>query len=282
MTTSSVLIPAPAVRRDCAPHGHKGPRYSLVLSTDRADVRAVQALRYEIFRSEPGFSDSIGEDGRDADRFDEFCDHLLVRDEANGEIIGCYRMLPPEAANAAGGYYTSTEFRLTGFDGIMSSTVEMGRACVHPDHRNGAVLSLMWAGILQYLTLTRNEWVLGCVSVPVQFSPGDVPGANVRAVRDALHTRHRCPPPMDAHPFRPVVLDGRGLDDIAAPERVRMPPLLRGYLRLGARICGEPAYDPDFGVADFVTVLGVRQANQRYLERLRSAATSSSAPEENR
>ncbi|MCW4354589.1 GNAT family N-acetyltransferase [Hoyosella sp. YIM 151337] len=271
MTTSSVLIPAPAVPVDKADASLAAPRYSLLLSTDRSDVRAVQELRYDVFRSEPGFSDSIGEDGRDADRFDDYCDHLLVREDASGAIIGCYRMLPPTAAAAAGGYYTATEFALSGFGTILSSTVEMGRACVHPDHRNGAVLSLMWSGILHYLTLTGNEWVLGCVSVPIRTHPDETPGANARGVRDALHARYRCPAPMDARPLRPVILDGKSLDEIEPPQRADIPPLLRGYLRLGARVCGEPAYDPDFGVADFVAVLGVRQANARYLERLRAA-----------
>lgn len=272
MTTSSVLIPAPALSVDKAAAAPAAPRYSLLLSTDRADVQAVQELRYDVFRSEPGFSDTIGDGGRDADRFDDYCDHLLVREDATGAIIGCYRMLPPEAAAAAGGYYTATEFTLSGFGAVLSSTVEMGRACVRPDHRNGAVLSLMWSGILQYLTLTGNEWVLGCVSVPIQTRPSETPGSNVRGVRDALHARYRCPAPMDARPLRPVILDGKTLDDIDPPARPEMPPLLRGYLRLGARVCGEPAYDPDFGVADFVAVLGVRQANARYLERLRGAA----------
>ncbi|GGC51892.1 hypothetical protein GCM10011410_00240 [Hoyosella rhizosphaerae] len=232
----------------------------------------MQRLRYEVFRSEPGFSDAIGVNGRDADAFDEHCDHLLVRDDHTGDVIGCYRMLPPEAAKTTGGLYTATEFALAGFDQILPTTVEMGRACVRSDHRNGSVLSLMWSGILRYLTLTGNEWVLGCVSVPISPTPDSVPGANVRGVRDFVLSKHRCPEGMDAHPFRPVILNGVPLDDISAPNKIDIPPLLRGYLRLGARICGEPAYDPDFGVADFVTVLGVNHANARYLERLMSAS----------
>ncbi|WP_149359056.1 GNAT family N-acetyltransferase [Lolliginicoccus suaedae] len=270
MTTSSVLIPAPAATAST-------PRYSLLLSTRPDDIEAAQRLRHDVFRAEPGFSDTIGEYGRDADEFDAHCDHLLVRDEQDQRIIGCYRMLPGTTARRIGGFYTATEFALDGFEEILPSTVEMGRACVHPDHRNGAVLSIMWSGILQYLNHTGNDWVLGCVSVPMLPAPGDVPGANVRAVRDHVLARHRAPGHMNARPYNPVIVDGATLDEIPPPPRAEIPPLLRGYLRLGAWICGEPAHDPSFGVADFVTVLGVRHANARYLARLASASAASSS-----
>jgi putative hemolysin len=272
MTHTSVLIPAREATASSA-----GSRYSLLLSNDRNDIEAAQKLRYDVFRAEPGFSDSIGADGMDADRFDEFCDHLLVRDERSGQVIGCYRMLTAEGAHAAGGLYTASEFTLAGFERILPNAVEMGRACVHPDHRSGSVLSLMWSGILSYLQVTGNEWVIGCVSVPIQESADAVPGANVRGVRDVMLTSYRAPRPLIAVPRRPVVLDGVPLDRIEPPERVAVPPLLRGYLRLGARICGEPSYDPDFGVADFVAILGLGQANQRYLARLSSAAAAAEA-----
>ena len=109
-------------------------------------------------------------DGRDADRFDEFCDHLLVREDNTGELVGCYRMLPPPGAIAAGGLYTATEFDVTGLDALRPSLVEMGRAVVREDHRNGGVVLLMWAGILAYLDRCGYDYVTGCVSVPVEDS----------------------------------------------------------------------------------------------------------------
>lgn len=248
-------------------------RYSVAFSNDPAAVESAQRLRYDVFRSEPGFSDTIGADGLDADDFDQFCDHLLVRDEQTGQTIGCYRMLPPDAAAAAGGLYTASEFTLAGFEDLLPKTVEMGRACVHPDHRSGAVLSLMWAGILRYLHMTGCQYLLGCVSVPL-LSPGAEPGANVRAVRDEVLAHHRAPAPLHVAPRTPVFLGGRALDEIAPPGQVALPPLLKGYLRLGAKICGEPAMDLDFGCADFVTVLALGGANGRYLDRLGSMAQS--------
>jgi putative hemolysin len=253
------------------------PQYSLVVSSDLDHRTAAQRLRYQVFANEPGFDIPENAAGLDADRFDEHCDHLLVRDELTDRFVGCYRMLPPDRVAAAGGYYTATEFDLTAMDPEGQRIVEMGRACVLPEHRNGSVLTLMWAGILHYIQLTGYDWVMGCVSVPIQDGPADPAGVNVRGVRDLLLSKHAGDPERRVRPYRPVVVDGRTLDELAPPGRPKLPPLLRGYLRLGAAICGEPAHDPDFGVADFVALLGLETINTRYLERLQGAAGSMAA-----
>src|SRR4051812_11238029 len=272
MSTASVLIAAdpPTLSTDT-------PRYTLLLSTDPALVAAAQRLRHNVFTSEPGFELSGAspgfEAGLDADRFDEHCDHLLVREDNTGELVGCYRMLPPPGAIAAGGLYTATEFDVTGLDALRPSLVEMGRAVVRDDHRNGGVVLLMWAGILAYLDRCGYDYVTGCVSVPVEDS--DIPGRQIRGVRDFVMRRHAAPSEYTVHPYRPVTIGGRGLDAIAPPARVTLPPLMRGYLRLGAQVCGEPAHDLDFGVGDFPALLDKRRADTRYLTRLRSVAAAS-------
>ena len=267
MSTASVLIAAdpPTLSTDT-------PRYTLLLSTDPALIDAAQRLRHDVFTSEPGFELAGAIDGRDADRFDEYCDHLLVREDNSGELVGCYRMLPPPGAIAAGGLYTATEFDVEGIDPLRPSLVEMGRAVVREDHRNGGVVLLMWAGILAYLDRCGYDYVAGCVSVPVQGCEGDAPGSQIRGVRDFVRRRHAAP--YTVHPYRPVIIDGSGLDDIDPPTRVSVPPLMRGYLRLGAQVCGEPAHDPDFGVGDFPALLDKRQADVRYLRRLRSVGAA--------
>jgi len=267
MSTASVLIAAdpPTLSTDT-------PRYTLLLSTDPALIDAAQRLRHDVFTAEPGFELAGAIDGRDADRFDEYCDHLLVREDNSGELVGCYRMLPPPGAIAAGGLYTATEFDVEGIDPLRPSLVEMGRAVVREDHRNGGVVLLMWAGILAYLDRCGYDYVAGCVSVPVQGCEGDAPGSQIRGVRDFVRRRHAAP--YTVHPYRPVIIDGSGLDDIDPPARVSVPPLMRGYLRLGAQVCGEPAHDPDFGVGDFPALLDKRQADVRYLRRLRSVGAA--------
>lgn len=270
VSTGSVLIaPDPATTDNT-------PRYSLLVSTDPALIEAAQRLRYEVFSTEPGFALPHSADGRDADRFDDYCDHLLVRDDTSGALVGCYRMLPPTGAIAAGGLYSASEFDVGALDPLRPSLVEMGRAVVRPGHRNGAVVLLMWAGILAYLDRYQYDYITGCVSVPVHGE--GAPGSQIRGVRDFVRRRHASPHRI--RPYRPVVLDGKSLDEITPPARPVLPPLLRGYLRLGARICGEPAHDPAFGVADFPALLCRSEADTRYLRRLRSmAATAAGTPE---
>ena len=150
----------------------------------------------------------------------------------------------------------------------------MGRAVVREDHRNGGVVLLMWAGILAYLDRCGYDYVTGCVSVPVQGSEDEAPGSQIRGVRDFVRRRHAAPAQYTVHPYRPVTVDGTGLDEIDPPGRGERAAADAGYLRLGAQVCGEPAHDPDFGVGDFPALLDKRQADVRYLRRLRSVGAA--------
>jgi putative hemolysin len=230
-------------------------RYSLLITTDPDEVREAQRLRHRVFADELGAVLHTPEPGLDIDRYDEFCDHLVVRDDITGEIVGTYRMLPPERAGAAGGLYMESEFRIDALAPLRSSLVETGRSCVHPDHRDGAVVGLVWAGIARYMLLTGHRWLGGCASVPL----GDG-GGIAASVRDRMRARHLSPQPYSVQPLNPWDPDG-----VVRSQRAPMPPLLRGYLRLGARVCGEPAHDPDFGCADFMVLLGMDHLDDRYL-----------------
>src|SRR6201995_1040121 len=190
MSTESVLVAAENPARGMRSSAE--PRFSLLLSTDPAHVEAAQRLRYDVFSSEPGFELTGQGEGLDVDRFDEHCDHLLVREDNSGEMVGCYRMLSPTGAVAAGGLYTATEFDIRALDSLRPSLVEMGRAVVRGDHRNGAVVLLMWAGILAYLDRCGYDYVTGCVSVPIDGDAGDdggPPGSQIRGVRDFVLRR---------------------------------------------------------------------------------------------
>ena len=147
MTASQVLAATP----QAAPS-----RYALVLTTDPDAVGAAQRLRHRVFADELG-ARPTDEPGVDVDRFDTFCDHLIVREERTGEVVGTYRMLPPERARAAGSLYAQREFVIDELAPLRRSLVETGRSCVHPAHRSGAVVGLVWAGIARYMLLTGNE-----------------------------------------------------------------------------------------------------------------------------
>lgn len=229
-------------------------RYSLSVAATDAEVRAAQRLRHTVFAGELGARLSGPAPGLDGDEFDDLCDHLVVRDDPTGEIVGCYRMLPPGRSPRL---YSDGEFDLGELAGLRPTLVETGRSCVHPDHRSGAVVSLMWTGIARYLLLTGHRWLAGCASVPL--SDG---GTLAAGVWRRVERSHLSPAGLRVRPLRPW--DHAALP-VEASSAVRMPPLLRGYLRLGAWVCGEPAFDPDFGVADLFVLLSMDRVDPRYL-----------------
>ena len=245
MTSSQVLAATPPAAAS---------RYSLLLTTDGDEVRAAQRLRHRVFAGELGAVLHSLEPDSDVDRFDAFCDHLVVREDATGEIVGTYRMLPPARARAAGALYAEGEFELDALAPLRSSMVETGRSCVHPDHRDGAVINLVWAGIARYMLLTGNRWLVGCASVPL--ADGGVVAAGVH---DRVLADHLAP---DAYRVTPRL--AWDPTPVRRAARTPLPPLLRGYLRLGAWICGAPAHDPDFDCADFPVLLGLDHMDARY------------------
>ncbi|KAB8195343.1 GNAT family N-acetyltransferase [Nonomuraea phyllanthi] len=222
-------------------------RYTVGMATGPADVQAAQRLRHAVFAGEMGARLDSPVSGLDADRFDAYCDHLLVRD--GREVVGTYRLLPPGRADRL---YADAEFDLGALAPIRKDLVEAGRTCVHPEHRGGAVVALMWAGIARYMISGGHRWLAGCCSVPL-----DDGGALAAAVVERVPLgpeEHRVTPRT---PWRPA--------SASPADRFVPPALLRGYLRLGAWVCGAPAYDPDFGTADFFVLLSMANVNTRYL-----------------
>ncbi|MEU0567863.1 GNAT family N-acyltransferase [Nonomuraea sp. NPDC005983] len=222
-------------------------RYTVGMATSAADVQAAQRLRYEVFGEEMGARLDSPVSGLDVDRFDAYCDHLLVRDR--DQVVGTYRLLPPGRTDRL---YSDGEFDLGNLAALRKDLVEVGRSCVHPDHRDGAVVALMWAGIARYMVTGGHQWLAGCCSVPL-----DDGGALAAGVAERVPVgpkEYRVTPHV---PWR-----GQGA---ARPDRFVLPALLRGYLRLGSWVCGEPAHDRDFGTADFFVLLSMANVNTRYL-----------------
>ncbi|MFB6957757.1 GNAT family N-acetyltransferase [Streptomyces sp. NPDC056309] len=231
-------------------------RYTVALARDEADVRAAQRLRYDVFAGEMGALLSTPQPGYDVDPFDAYCDHLLVRDTTTGQVVGTYRLLPPERAAIAGRLYAESEFDLTALAPIRPGLVEVGRSCVHPDHRDGAVIGLIWAGLARYMVDRGHEWLAGCCSIPLADG-----GALASATWERVREKNLAPEEQRVRPLLPWVPRA----DLPAAPRTELPALLRGYLRLGAQVCGAPAHDPDFGVADLYVLLSMRRVSPRYL-----------------
>ncbi|MEU8321977.1 GNAT family N-acyltransferase [Nonomuraea sp. NPDC048881] len=222
-------------------------RYTVGMATSPADLQAAQRLRYEVFAEEMGARLDSPVSGLDVDRFDAYCDHLLVRE--GRRVVGTYRLLPPGRSDRL---YSDGEFDLRALAPIRNNLVEAGRTTVHPDHRDGAVVALMWAGIARYMVNGGHQWLAGCCSVPLD--DGGALAAGVAGRVPLGPEEHRVTPHV------PWAADGAPRSDRFVP-----PALLRGYLRLGAWVCGPPAHDRDFGTADFFVLLSMAQANTRYL-----------------
>ncbi|MFB7664858.1 GNAT family N-acetyltransferase [Kitasatospora sp. NPDC056138] len=259
----AVSSPIPAQDVPAAARQPELPGYSVSLARDGADVRAAQRLRHQVFAEEMGAALDSPVPGLDVDAFDEYCDHLLVRERAGGTVVATYRLLRPAQAVRAGGLYSETEFDLSNLAGIRGDLVEAGRSCIHPDHRgDGAVINLLWGSIARYLVDSGNTWIAGCCSVPLADG-----GSTAAAVWDTVSARHLAPEGYRVTPHRPW-----DPADVPRPARAALPPLLRGYLRLGAQVCGMPAHDPDFGVADLYVLLSLERTDPRYLRHFLSGS----------
>ncbi|PRH79429.1 GNAT family N-acetyltransferase, partial [Streptomyces solincola] len=173
------------------------PRYTVALARDLVEVRAAQRLRHLVFAGELGARLDGPEPGLDGDAFDAYCDHLLVREERTGEVVGTYRLLPPERARIAGRLYAEGEFDLRRLAPVREHLVEAGRSCVHPAHRNGAVISLIWAGIARYLVRSGHHWLGGCCSVPLADG-----GASAAATWEAVRRGHLAPEESQVTPLK--------------------------------------------------------------------------------
>ncbi|MFE4207948.1 GNAT family N-acetyltransferase [Streptomyces goshikiensis] len=255
-TTPPTAAPVAAPATVTAQGVPTAPRYAVRLARDEDEVRAAQRLRHTVFAGELGARLDGPEPGLDSDAFDAYCDHLLVVEEETEQVVGTYRLLPPERAVVAGRLYSEGEFDLSALAPIRPDLVEVGRSCVHPDHRGGAVIALVWAGLARYMDRSGHNWLAGCCSIPLADG-----GVLAAAARAKVLTRNLAPEEYRVTPHTPWNAEG-----ITFPDRVELPALLRGYLRLGAWVCGEPALDADFGCADLYVLLSLRRTNPRYLK----------------
>lgn len=235
-----------------APAGRR--RYSVGIAGNQEQVRAAQRLRWRVFAEELGARLPTRVPGIDQDIFDAHCEHLAVCDDDTGEVVGTYRILAPGAARRIGGYYSENEFDLTRLRLLRERMVEIGRSCIHPDHRNGVVIALLWAGLARYMLSSGHAYLAGCASLSMADG-----GHTAAAVFERLRLRHLAPVEYRVFPRHCLPLD-----ELDATRPADAPPLIRGYLRAGAWICGEPAWDPDFNTADFFMFLPLARLNPRH------------------
>jgi putative hemolysin len=229
-------------------------RYSVAFARGNDEIRAAQRLRWRVFAEELGARLSARDPGVDHDLFDPYCEHLVVRDDTDGEVVGTYRILSPTAARRVGGYYAENEFDLIRLRDLRGQMVEIGRSCIHPDHRSGPVIALLWAGLARYMLASGHRYLIGCASMGLADG-----GHGAASVFERLRARSLAPVEYRVFPRNCLPLD-----ELETGRPVDAPPLIRGYLRAGAWICGEPAWDPDFNTADFFLFLPLARLNARH------------------
>lgn len=236
---------------------HGKPELSVGLTTSEREIEEAKRLRYRVFAGELGARLTTRNPGVDHDIYDPFCDHLVVRDDRTAEVVGTYRILSPQNAKRIGGYYSENEFDLTRLQHLRPRLVEIGRSCVHPDYRSGATITLLWAGLARYMIEGGYEHLIGCASVSMADG-GHAAASLYNRLGDHMGPLEyrvfpRCPLPLAA-------LNG----ELPEAQHPPVPPLIKGYLRAGAWICGEPAWDPDFNTADLPVLLPMNRLDARY------------------
>jgi putative hemolysin len=221
-------------------------------------VREAQRLRHAVFVQEMGARLQTPLAGHDIDLFDDFCEHLLVREQAGGQVIGTYRVLTPAQARRVGSTYSDTEFDLTRLRSLRARMVELGRSCVHPAHRHGGVIMALWGALAGFMVRNRLDVMVGCASIPMLHG-GIVSGDAAASIWRQLRATHLAAIEYQVLPR--LALPVERLDDSLAVEP---PALIKGYLRLGAKVLGAPAWDPDFNTADLPMLMRLDDLPPRY------------------
>jgi putative hemolysin len=247
--------------RTALAHQRGEVRYDVVWARDQDEVRQAQHLRHLVFVEEMGARLTVPSgtpDGHDADMFDAYCEHLLVRAVMDGgnsdEVIGTYRVLTPEAAKRAGGLYSDTEFDLTRLRPLRGRMVELGRSCVHPQWRSGGAIMALWGALTEFMVRNDLDTMVGCASVSMRDG-GHMAASLWRQLRET----HLAPIEWQVHPRLPLPVE-----ELRQDLPVEVPALIKGYLRCGAKVLGAPAWDPDFNTADLPMMMRMQDLPARY------------------
>ncbi len=222
------------------------------------EVREAQRLRYRVFAGEMGARLESVMPGHDVDIFDDYCEHLLIRDLATKEVVGTYRVLTPTQAQRVGSTYSDTEFDLVRLRDLRDHMVELGRSCVHPNYRHGGVIMTLWGALGEFMIRNKYDTVIGCASIPMLHN-GLVSGDLAASIWQKLRETHLAPVEQHVRPRRPLPLD-----QLNGGLEVEVPALIKGYLRTGAKVLGPPAWDPHFNTADLPMIMNIKDLPERY------------------
>lgn len=244
------------------------PDFEIKFAANPKEVQAAQRLRFEIFNVEmkKGLASSYAS-GLDQDEYDPLCDHLLIIDKKKNLTIGTYRLLLRSRLGSQGSFYSESEFDISNIKKLKGEILEMGRSCVHKDYRRNAIVSLLWGGIVEYMKKHGVGYIIGCPSLYI-MNTGELSG-----IYTLMKESYFSPKEFRVFPKNgKAVAHLRDCADIKGEEKkifLKLPALIRSYLKVGAFVCGEPAVDHEFGSVDFFMLLDVKNASGPYLKRFR-------------
>jgi putative hemolysin len=265
MDTTSPLQPSTAaLSLDRHRPPAAAPQLQAVWARHADEVAEAQRLRHRIFVGEMGarISPPAGtEPGLDVDLYDRYCEHLLVRsvetDDAPAQVVGTYRVLTPDAARLVGGLYTDGEFDLVRLARLRPRMAELGRTCTDANFRTGAVILLLWSSLAEFMHRNGLDVMVGCASVPMRDG-----GHAAASLWHVLRQTHLAPIEEQVSPRLALPVE-----DLRSDLEVEPPPLIKGYLKCGAKVLGAPAWDPDFGTADLPMMLKLADLPNAYRRR---------------
>lgn len=227
-----------------------GKKYSVKIAGSREEVEKALSLRFDVFNIElgEGLQESFDRQ-MDEDEFDAQCHHLLVIENDTNEVIGTYRMQDNLMAAAGNGFYTAQEFDINDFpENILADVVELGRACIHRDHRSGRVLYLLWRGLAKYLQLSGKRYLFGCCSITSQ-NPEE--GREVYKYLIEKGYMHDQILVSVNSKFECITIEANS----SFNDEVKLPQLFSLYMDLGTKVCSPPALDRIFKTIDFLILL---------------------------
>lgn len=225
------------------------------ITRDASEIHQAMRLRYKVFSEDMGANLASADEAIDKDCFDDYCHHLIVSDVTNGQVVGYSRILTSALLPQVGSFYSATEFELSQVIKADKNYMEIGRTCVDPDYRSGPVIALLWSAIGSFMADNHIDALMGCASISLADG-----GTKALAIIDHLREKYFTSEDCRATPKLGVAqiavnMDGKSL----------LPPLLKAYLRMGAKVCGEACLDRDFNVADVLILLPKENINQRYM-----------------
>jgi putative hemolysin len=263
VTTTSALLDRTTTPPAFEPFRNAGKvdlsdgRYTVKIAETSTEVESALRLRYEVFRVELAGEPASDDPSRiEVDDYDFKCRHLIVIDRASSKTVGTYRLNSIEAAVDAKGFYSFSEFSIEDLPReVLVGGIEIGRACIAPEHRNTKVLFLLWKGLAAFLRVIGKRYFFGCCSIFTRHEAVGEQAYSQLAATGHFHETFRVEPRRNA-------LYKTGTDTDAG--LVELPPLFNMYLRIGAKVCGPPTIDHEFGSIDFFVVCDTEHISDKY------------------